>query len=91
MEVFFYGLFMGSYYFTAKWNRTRKGYLNDYTLKIGNRASLIPHKNEKSFRIVVTVNNGAIHNLYAETSVVDYIPEEVDIIVNKHDSIKAIC
>ncbi|MEM6361415.1 MAG: hypothetical protein AAF348_18620 [Bacteroidota bacterium] len=69
----------------------RKGYLNDYTLKIGNRASLIPHKNEKSFRIVVTVNNGAIHNLYAETSVVDYIPEEVDIIVNKHDSIKAIC
>ena len=69
----------------------RRGYLNDYALKIGNRASLIPCKNEKSYGIVMTIDSDAIHNLYAEASVADYIPEEVNIITNTNDSITATC
>ncbi|WP_411031839.1 gamma-glutamylcyclotransferase [Spongiimicrobium sp. 3-5] len=94
MEVFFYGLFMDETILLKNGIRPsnpRMGYLNDYILKIGNRASLIPCKNEKSYGIVMTIDKDAIHNLYAETSVADYIPEEVNIITNTNDSITAIC
>ena len=69
----------------------RRGYLNDYALKIGNRASLIPCKNERSYGIVITVDDDAIHHLYAEASVADYVPEEVNIITNTNDSVMATC
>ncbi len=94
MEVFFYGLFMDVTILLKNGitpSNPRRGYLNDYALKIGNRASLIPCKNEKSYGIVMTIDNDAIHNLYAEASVADYIPEEVKIITNTNDSITATC
>ena len=94
MEVFFYGLFMDVTILLKngiKPSNLRRGYLNDYALKIGNRASLIPGKNEKSYGIVMTIDNDAIHNLYAEASVADYIPEEVSIITSTNDSIAATC
>lgn len=94
MEVFFYGLFMDVTFLLKngiKPSNLRRGYLNDYALKIGNRASLIPCKNEKSYGIVMTIDKDAIHNLYAEASVADYIPEEVNIISNTNDFIPAIC
>ncbi|MEM1406495.1 MAG: gamma-glutamylcyclotransferase family protein [Bacteroidota bacterium] len=94
MEVFFYGLFMDRAILLQngiKPSNPRKGYLNDYALKIGNRASLVPCNNEKSYGIVMTVDNDAIHKLYAEASVADYIPQEVDIIVNRRDPVRAIC
>jgi len=94
MEVFFYGLFMDDTILLKngiKPSNPRRGYLNDYALKIGNRASLIPCKNEKSYGIVMTIDNEAIHNLYAEASVADYIPEEVNIVTNTNDSITATC
>ena len=69
----------------------RIGCLNDYALKIGNRASLIPCKNEKSYGIVMTIDNAAIHDLYMEASVADYIPEEVKIIINSNESVIATC
>jgi len=52
MEVFFYGLFMDVTILLKngiKPSNPRRGYLNDYALKIGNRASLNPCKNEKSY------------------------------------------
>lgn len=74
-----------------KQSNPRNGYLNDYALKIGDRAILIPCKNEKSYGIVMTIDKDAIHHLYAKGSVADYIPEGVIIITNTNDSIKAIC
>ena len=94
MEVFFYGLFMDVTILLKngiKPSNPRRGYLNDCALKIVNRASLIPCKNEKSYGIVMTIDNDAIHNLYAEASVADYIPEEVNVITNSNDSITATC
>ncbi|MEP1096047.1 MAG: gamma-glutamylcyclotransferase [Cyclobacteriaceae bacterium] len=94
MEVFFYGLFMDVDILLKngiKPSNPRKGILDDYALKIGNRASLVPCQNEKSYGIVMTVDTNAIHNLYAETSVADYVPEEVNIIINTNDAITATC
>ena len=94
MEVFFYGLFMDVTILTKNGitpSNPRRGYLNDYALKIGNRASLIPCKNERSYGIVMTIDHDAIHKLYADASVSDYIPEEVNIITNTNESITATC
>ncbi|MGW9686154.1 gamma-glutamylcyclotransferase family protein [Flagellimonas sp. 2504JD1-5] len=94
MEVFFYGLFMDSAILSKnglKPSNPRKGYLDDYGLKIGNRASLIPSKGERSYGIVMTCDQEAIQTLYSESSVADYIPEEVNIVTETKDSVKALC
>jgi len=64
--------------------------LENYALKIGERASLIPAKNERSYGVVMTVDKAQIKSLYAEPSVTDYIPEEVAI-VTEMETIKAWC
>ncbi len=94
MEVFFYGLFMDVSILLKngiKPSNPRRGYLSDYALKIGNRASLIPCTNEKSYGIVMTIEDSTIHKLYAEPSVADYIPEAVNIILDSNESISATC
>jgi len=94
MEVFFYGLFMDVAILSKngiKPSNPRRGYLNDYALKIGDRASLISCKNERAYGIVMTVDNDAVHNLYAEASVADYIPGAVNVNLNSNDSITATC
>ena len=69
----------------------RVGYLKDYGLRIGNRASLIPSKGEKAYGIVISVDDEATNKLYAEPSVADYIPEEVEIITTENGAVSAIC
>ena len=94
MDVFFYGLFMDQTILEKNGinpSNPRKGYLKGYTLKIGNRASLIPSEGEKSYGIVMTVDDEAIGNLYAEPSVADYVPEKVTVTVGETDSVIAIC
>ncbi|SNT04982.1 Gamma-glutamyl cyclotransferase, AIG2-like [Ekhidna lutea] len=94
MEVFFYGLFMDRSILKKNGihpTNSRKGYLKDYTLKIGDRASLIPCKNERAYGIIMTVEKDALQKLYAEPSVADYIPEEVTILTVSDESIKATC
>lgn len=94
MEVFFYGLFMDLSILSKNGiepTDSRKGYLNDYALKIGNRASLIPSKGESSYGLLMTVDQDKIQALYAEASVSDYVPEEVEVILESGDKVKAIC
>lgn len=71
--------------------QSKKGYVIDYALTIGDRASLIPCKSERSYGILMTIDDNAVQNLYAETSVVDYIPEEVTVHTFTNETIKAIC
>ena len=92
MEVFFYGLFMDLDILIKNGvspSNPRKGYLNNYTLKIGNRASLIPCEKEKAYGIIMTINDEEIIKLYAEKSVADYIPEEVKVITETNEYLTA--
>lgn len=94
MEVFFYGLFMDIHVLAKNGinpSNLRMGYLKDYALRIGDRASLIPHPGEKSFGLVMTVNDEEIDKLYEVESVADYIPEKVNIIMEKNKSVTATC
>lgn len=94
MEIFFYGLFMDRNILTKNGinpSKPRKGYLNHYTLKIGNRASLVPCKNEKAYGILMEVNAEEIAKLYAEKSVSDYIPEKVEVVTESQERLLATC
>ncbi len=94
MEVFFYGLFMDESILLKNGIQSmnpRKGCLIDYALKIGNRASLLPAKGEKSYGLVMTVDKDRIQLLYAEASVADYVPETVTIVTNTSEKVEAVC
>lgn len=94
MEVFFYGLFMDVSILNENGvaaSNPRKGYLDGYALKIGKRASLVPCENERSYGIVMTAGSEAIRKLYAQPGVADYIPEEVNVVTDKHDVVTAVC
>lgn len=71
--------------------RSKKGYVIDYALTIGDRASLIPCKNERTYGILMTIDDDDVQTLYAEASVVDYLPEEVMVHTFTNETIKAIC
>ena len=94
MEVFFYGLFMDRDILVKKGispSNPRKGYLPDYTLKIGNRASLIQSEKEKAYGIIMTVNDDEVVKLYAEESVADYVPEKVEVVTETNEHLMATC
>jgi len=94
MEVFFYGLFMDTGILSkqgVKASNPRKAYLEDYSLKIGQRASLIPTKGERAYGLVMSLEQEAVKKLYSEASVADYLPEEVHIITSENENIKASC
>ncbi len=94
MQVFFYGLFMDEDILSKNGvnpSNPRVGVLKDYTLKIGNRASLLPSKNDEAYGILVEVDDQEIIGLYAEKSVADYIPEDVTVTTNSGEEINATC
>jgi len=94
MEVFFYGLFMDEENLRQKGINPvnpRKGYLNNYTLKIGQRASLIQSENDKAYGIVVQLDEKELARLYSEKSVADYIPEKVEVVSETGEQIAAMC
>ena len=94
MNVFFYGLFMDREVLIKNDiypSNPKTGYLDNYTLKIGNRASLIPCENEKAYGIVLEVNEEELTKLYAEHGVKDYVPEYVEIVTESNKKINALC
>ncbi|NNC95420.1 MAG: gamma-glutamylcyclotransferase [Chitinophagales bacterium] len=94
MEVFFYGLFMDIDLLEKrglKPSNPRMACLKNYELKIGDRATLVPCKNERSYGIVMTIDEEAINKLYSESSAADYIPEEVTVVTDSNDPVTATC
>ncbi|MDW3191381.1 MAG: gamma-glutamylcyclotransferase [Cytophagales bacterium] len=94
MEVFFYGLFMDT---AILWERgieplhPRKAYLKDYTLKIGERASLIHSKGDSCYGMLMVCDKYSLQKLYSEPSVAEYVPEEVNVYTDQGESISALC
>ena len=94
MEVFFYGLFMDPTILSQNGiepRNIRKGHLKDYTLKIGQRASLIPALGETCYGVLMSCNPDELQRLYSEPSVADYVAEEVHVSTQSEMSIKALC
>lgn len=80
MRVFFYGLFMDQRLLAAKGIRpteVRPGYVRDYGLRIGERATLVRAPGNRAYGVLMNVSQNEAKELYAERSVSDYLPESV--------------
>lgn len=94
MEVFFYGLFMDQNILSQKGitgENPRIATLNNYELQIGERASLISKSGQVAYGVLMSVDKEDLDELYSETSVADYIPEELTVKIESGDEINAIC
>ncbi len=80
MRVFFYGLFMDVDLLAAKGifpSDARTAFLDGYSLRIGERATLVPDADERTFGILMDIGQSEVSELYSEASVADYVPETV--------------
>lgn len=79
-SIFFYGLFMDKALLASKGvhpAETTVGYVDGYGLRIGERATLIPEPNARTYGLLMTVTRQEVAALYSDESVADYQPEPV--------------
>ena len=82
MNVFFYGLFMDQNLLGGKGiapSSAVTGYVDGFRLRIGERATLQPHAGGRAYGVMMDVAADEIAELYAESSVADYVPEFVTV------------
>ena len=94
MEVFFYGLFMDQEILRENGvnpKNPRTAYLDNYELKIGERASLIQSEDQRSYGVLMELDPQDLDLLYSEASVADYKPEKVEVILGNGKAVSAYC
>ena len=80
ISVFFYGLFMDAEALRAQGispTSPRRGRVQGYSLRIGQRATLIPDPHGCVYGVLMDLSHNEIERLYAEPSVRVYRPEAV--------------
>lgn len=94
MEVFFYGLFMDIDVLRSQGTHPKNpklACLQDYVLRIGERASLLPSPGDEAFGLVMTMEESELKKLYSEASVADYIAEQVTLQLENNKELSAWC
>jgi len=80
IDVFFYGLFMDVELLRTKGAlpvNIRAGYVRDFALRIGQRATLLRARDARSYGILMELTHAEIEQLYSEPSVQAYRAEAV--------------
>ncbi len=93
IPVFFYGLFMDHTLLKEKGFQPTEpvlGYVEGYKLKIGERATLVKSSCQRAYGAVMALNKEELDSLYGESSVADYLPEDIVITTLKNESLKVI-
>lgn len=94
INVFFYGLFMDAELLQSKGvvpKNKVSAQLQGYSLRIGNRATLIPEANKSVYGILMSLTHHEIDLLYAEESLKAYRPEPVTIHTKDERTLPALC
>lgn len=69
----------------------RLAYLDGYSLRIFDRATLIPNVEERVYGVVAGLTHEEIHTLYSDASLQDYRPEAVLVTLKNNSHIPALC
>jgi len=80
MNVFFYGLFMDEALLAKKGitpSNAEVGYVDEYALRIGERATLVSSAGARSYGILMNISSDQAKELYSDKGVADYVPESV--------------
>ncbi len=94
LDVFFYGLFMDRVALMAEGyhpGEARTGFLSDYELQVGQRATLVPADGQTVWGVVMALPASEVRRLYAGNSVSAYSPEAVMISTSDGGTMPALC
>lgn len=92
--VFFYGLFMDESLLASKGVHATEpaiGYVDGYTLRIGERATLVSEPNSRAYGVLVKIPSDDATALYSEQSVADYVAEPVVVTLPGGIQTSAVC
>ena len=94
MNVFFYGLFMDENLLVKKGIAAKHavvGYVDGFRLRIGERATLQRSAGARTYGVMMEVSANEVRELYAESSVSDYVPESVTVELINGNITEATC
>ena len=94
IEVFFYGLFMDVDLLRTKGVNPvniRSASVHGWSLRIGQRATLVPAPKGRTFGIVMQLTRDEVDRLYSDPSVKAYRPEPILAELNDGSHIPALC
>ncbi len=94
MNVFFYGLFMDEALLAKKGitpSKAEVGYVDGFALRIGERATLIRSAGTRTYGVMMSIFSDQAKELYAESSVADYMPESVTVELLDGSKVEASC
>src|SRR5207302_11449402 len=80
IDAFFYGLFMDES--TLRQSgvtpvNPRRAYVDDFALRIGQRATLVPHTGARAFGMLLALTHAGLQSLYSAPGLEHYRPEAV--------------
>ena len=94
VRIFCYGLFMDASLLASRGIRaseTAIGYVDGYTLDIGERATLQPSANSRAHGVLMRISREDAAALYSEASVADYVAERVIVTLRDGVQVTADC
>lgn len=94
LDVFFYGLFMDRVALIAEGyhpGEARTGFLSNYELQVGQRATLVPADGQTVWGVVMALPASEVRRLYGGSSVAAYSPEAVTISTKDGQTSPALC
>jgi len=94
VAVFFYGLFMDKSLLASRGINPSKatvGYVDGYSLRIGERATLVPDETNRAYGVLMTIRAEHMRTLYSEESLADYVPEPVLVMLPDGSPERAVC
>ncbi len=94
MKVFFYGLFMDKGLLARNGitpSEAAVGYVDGFGLQIGERATLVRSEGTRAYGIMMEISAVEAKDLYADSSVADYVPEPVIVQLADGSQVDASC
>jgi hypothetical protein len=92
-DIFFYGLYMVPEILEQKGvvpRNPRKGTVEGFELRIGNKATLLRATGKTSYGMVYSLNHDEIYSLYQGSGLTEYAPEAIAVNIEK-GVIPALC
>jgi hypothetical protein len=94
IDGFFYGLFMDSDVLCESQVvpvNPRRGYVDDYALRIGRRATLIPTSGARAYGMIFALTHDELERLYSSPGLESYRPEAILAYSLEGEAVAALC
>lgn len=94
VEGFFYGLFMDQTVLRSLGVTgldPRRAYADDYALRIGNKATLVPSPGDRAYGVIYSMTEDDVSRLYAGPGLEAYQAEAMRVTTLDGDLVEAVC